>query len=88
MSKPKKSLINLSLDSDFLEMLKEQAKTRGFEKVSDYIQDWLKKLSLEKTDVKRVILQIPEVVFNNKPTLELWLDRRSEEISKHYFKEE
>lgn len=88
MSKPKKSLINLSLDAEFLEHLKNQASARNFEKVSDYIQDWLKKLGLERSDIKRVILQVPEAAFVSKAALVTWLANRSSEIVKHYFKEE
>lgn len=88
MSKPKKSLINLSLDADFLEHLKNQAAVSKFERVSDYIQDWLKKLGLERTDVKRVILQVPDAAFVSKAALTTWLTNRNAEIVKHYFKEE
>jgi hypothetical protein len=83
----KKSLVNLSLDAEYLEILKEQAKVRGFEKFSDYVHDWLKKLALERKDIKRVILQVPEAAFINKLALETWLKRRSDEVVKHYFKE-
>jgi len=80
--------VNLSLDSDFVEVLKEQSKARGFEKLSEYVQDWLKKLSLEKNNVKRIILQVPETAFVNKQTLERWLTNRNAEIVEHYFKED
>ncbi len=87
-NKPKKSLVNLSLDSEFVEVLKEQSKLRGFEKLSDYVQDWLKKLSLEQTDIKRVILQIPATAMVSKTTLEHWLRKKNLEIADHYFKED
>jgi hypothetical protein len=87
MAKPKKSLVNLSLDSDFVEVLKAQATERKFDKLSDYVQDWLKKLSLERSDIKRVILQIPPGALVNKESLGLWLKNRSSEIVNHYFKE-
>ena len=81
---PKKSI--LSLDADLVDSLKEQAKVRGFEKPSEYVQDWLKKLSLEKTDIKRIILQIPDKYFESPESLQNWLHRRSLEIVDHYFK--
>ena len=83
----KKSLINLSLDADFLEHIKKQAKARNFDKLSDYVQDWFKKLGLEKTNIKRIILQVPENAFTNKKFLETWLTGRCLEIVNHYFKE-
>jgi hypothetical protein len=85
---PKKSLVNLSLDSDFVDCLKEHAKAKNFEKLSEFVQDWLKKLSLDKKDIKRIILHVPEPAFNSKQALESWLYRRSLEIVNHYFKEE
>lgn len=88
MSKPKKSLVNLSLDSDFLEILKKQSVSRNFERVSDYIQDWLKKLGLDKDDVKRIIFQVPDTALVSKAALQTWLSNRCGEIVKHYFKEE
>jgi hypothetical protein len=87
MSKPRKSLMNLSLDYDLLEAIKERAKAGGCEKVSDFIQDWLKKLAFERTDIKRAVLQIPEGALKDRMLLEAWLVNRSAEIVDHYFKE-
>ena len=44
----KKSLVNLSLDTELLEALKKQSAAKGFEKMSDYVADWLNKLALDK----------------------------------------
>lgn len=84
----KKSLVNLSLDSEYFELLKEQAKERKFEKLSDYIGDWLKKLNLESKDIKRAILQIPSTALVDKNSLQTWLSNRCKEIVSHYFKEQ
>ena len=83
----KKTLVNLSLDFDYVEALKEQAKEKNFEKVSDYIKDWLIKLSLERKDTKRVILQIPPDALKDKNMLYHWLNNKNNDIVDHYFKE-
>lgn len=84
----KKSLVNLSLDSEYFEFLKEQSKERNFEKMSDYIVDWLKKLNLEDKNIKRAILQIPTTALVDKISLQTWLSNRCREIVDHYFKEQ
>lgn len=87
-NKPKKSLVNLSLDADFLESMKTHAKDKGVEKISEYIQDWLRKLGLDRNDLKRAILQIPETALVSKIALQTWLHNRCVEIVNHYFKDE
>lgn len=82
----KKSLINLSIETDYLNVLKAQSKDRGFEKLSDYICDWLKKLSLERSDIKRIILQVPEPALKSREALEAWLFRRLQAVLDHFFK--
>lgn len=81
----KKSLLNLSMDADFIDLLKQKAKDKGVDKLSDFVAEWLKKLGLEKGDVKRVILQIPQTALDSKVALETWLHNRSNEIVNHYF---
>lgn len=83
----KKSLINLSVDSELLETLKKQSAAKGFEKMSDYVCDWLAKLGLDKEDVKRVILQVPLGALESREKLESWLAHRCREVVSHYFKE-
>lgn len=84
----KKSLVNLSLDTELLEALKKQSAAKGFEKMSDYVADWLNKLALDKEDVKRVILQVPVGILTDREKLESWLAYRCREIVGHYFKDQ
>lgn len=84
--KTRESLVNLSMDYDLLCSLKDHAKDKGVEKVSDYVQYWLRNLGFDKKDIKRVVLQIPDEVFTSKSALADWLKRRSDEIVNHYFK--
>jgi hypothetical protein len=86
MSK-KRSLLNLSLDSELLNAIKKQSTAKGVEKLSDYVGDWLMKLGLEKDDIKRVVLQIPSNVLESRDKLEAWLFHRCREIVDHYFKD-
>lgn len=82
----KKSMMNLSLDAEVFEALKKQSEIKGV-KLSEYIADWINKLGLEKSDVKRVVFQIPPNAFESRAALESWLFHRSREVVSHYFKE-
>jgi hypothetical protein len=86
MSNTKKSLMNLSIDSELFESLKKQSEAKDV-KLSAFVGDWLAKLGLEKPEIKRVILQIPPAAFESRAALESWLIHRCREVVSHYSKE-
>lgn len=82
----KMKVMSISVEPEFHEILKTKAEAKN-QKVSDFIRRLLGYFSLERDDVKPVVLQIPQEALESRQLLESWLNKKITALTDQFFPE-
>ena len=75
--------MSIALDIDFQEKLKALAKDKNVS-VSSLIRETLEKYLFTDINTVKLILSLPKDVANDSKRLELWLNQKSQAITRHF----
>ena len=75
--------MSIALDIDFQEKLKALAKTKNVS-VSSLIRETLEKYLFTDINTVKLILSLPKDVTSDSKRLELWLNQKSQAITRHF----
>ena len=75
--------MSIALDIDFQEKLKALAKDKNVS-VSSLIRETLEKYLFTDINTVKLILSLPKDVANDSKRLELWLNQKSQSITRHF----
>jgi hypothetical protein len=78
--------MSLSISPEMKEILDTKAEAKG-QKTSDFIRRLLGYFSLERDDIKPVVLQIPQEAMASREDLAQWLDQKSVALLNQFFPE-
>jgi hypothetical protein len=78
--------MSLSISPEMKEILDTKAAAKG-QKTSDFIRRLLGYFSLERDDIKPVVLQIPQGALSSRLELENWLAHKSVALVNQFFPE-
>lgn len=78
--------MSLSISPEMKEILDTKAAAKG-QKTSDFIRRLLGYFSLERDDIKPVVLQIPQEAMASREALEEWLGNKSVALTNQFFPE-
>lgn len=74
----------LSIDPEMHMMLKKKADMKG-QKLSDFVRKILGYFSIDRDDIKSVVLQIPQEVLCSRESLDKWLSQKSNSLLNQFF---
>jgi hypothetical protein len=75
--------MSIALDIDFQEKLKALAKDKNVS-VSSLIRETLEKYLFTDINTVKLILSLPKDVTSDSKRLELWLNQKSQAITRHF----
>lgn len=78
--------MSLSMSLEMKTILDNKAEAKG-QKTSDFVRQLLSYFSLERNDIKPVVLQIPQDVILSREKLEQWLAQKSQTLVNQFFPE-
>lgn len=76
--------MSLSISPEMKDILDTKAEAKG-QKTSDFIRRLLSYFSLERDDIKPVVLQIPLDAMASRSDLEKWLENKSIALVNQFF---
>jgi hypothetical protein len=82
----KMKVMSISVEPELHEILKIKAESKN-QKVSDFVRRLIGYFSLERNDIKPVVLQIPQEALVSRQALESWLNKKSVALVDQFFPE-
>lgn len=76
--------MSLSVSLEWKEVLDKKAAAKNL-KTSEFVRQLISYFSLERDDIKPVVLQIPQEAIESRENLEKWLQNKSEVLVKQFF---